>query len=46
MFNLTIPRGDRGIQGVQGIQGVKGDDGVSVKDVTIDSNGHLIITLE
>lgn len=46
VFNFTIPKGDRGIQGVQGTQGVKGDDGVSVKDVTMNSDGHLIITLE
>ena len=39
---ITLPKGDKGDKGAQGNQG---EQGVSVVDVTINVNNHLIVTL-
>lgn len=44
-FELTIPKPKDGIDGTNGIDGVDGKDGLSIINIKIDENNHLICTL-
>ena len=43
--SFDVPNGVNGKDGVKGVKGDKGDNGVGVKNLTIDENNHLIATL-